>query len=168
MNPRLSIVFTALLFAAIVVGCATSEIIPIGSDSYMISQTSAGGVFRSMSSLKTGVIKRANAFAESQGKIAVPIAAKESPSYPGHMPNFEYQFRVVDKNEPSASGAALIPRADLVIENKTAITSDGSVKDQPEPKDVYSELLKLDDLRKKDIINEAEFELLKNKLLSGK
>ena len=74
--------------------CATSEIVPIGTDSFMIAQTSAGGVFKAMSSLKSEVIQRANAFAEAKGKVAIPIAAKESPAYPGHMPSFEYQFRL--------------------------------------------------------------------------
>lgn len=61
-------------------GCATSEIIPIGTDSFKIAQTSAGGVFKAMSSLKSEVIQRANLFAESKGKVAIPIAAKESPA----------------------------------------------------------------------------------------
>ena len=157
-----------LLLVATTVGCATSEIIPMGTNSYMISQTSAGGIFKSMSSLKTEVIKRANSFAESKGKVAVPIAAQESPAYPGHMPNFEYQFRLVDKDDPSAAGAALIPRADVVIENKISTSSNSHVKDQPESKDIYIELLKLDDLRKKGILTEAEFEAQKSKLLTGK
>ena len=35
------------------------------------------------------------------------------------------------------------------------------------PKDVYSELLKLDDLLKKGILTQAEFDALKTKVLSG-
>lgn len=39
-------------------------------------------------------------------------------------------------------------------------------KDQPVvPKDVHAELLKFDELRQKDIITDAEFEIQKNKLL---
>ena len=83
--------------ALILGGCATAEIIPIGADTYMISQTSAGGVFKAMGSLKAEVIKRANAFAESKGKIAEPVFEKEYPSYPGSMPRFEYRFKLVDK-----------------------------------------------------------------------
>lgn len=78
-------------------GCATAEIIPIGTDTYMISQTSAGGMFKAMGSLKAEVIKRANAFAESKGKVAEPTYEREHPSYPGSMPRFEYRFKLVDK-----------------------------------------------------------------------
>lgn len=163
VQPRIALV---IFLAAITASCATSEVIPMGTDAYMISQTSAGGVFKSMGSLKTDVMKRANAFAESKGKVAIPIASKESPAYPGHMPNFEYQFRLVDRDDPRATGGALVPRADVVIENKMP-TGQSDARNQPKSKDLYTELLKLDDLRKKSIISEAEFEAQKAKLLSG-
>jgi hypothetical protein len=141
----------------------------MGTDTYMISQTSAGGVFKSMSSLKADVMKRANAFAESKGKIAIPVASKETPARPGrNMPNFEYQFRLVDKGDPLASGNALVPRADVVIENQVHPVPVTNAKDEPESRDIYRELLKLDDLRKRNIITESEFEAEKQKLLAGK
>jgi hypothetical protein len=138
----------------------------MGNDAYMISQTSAGGVFKSMSSLKTSVIERANAFAASKGKIAIPLASKESPAYPGHMPNFEYQFRLVDKNDPRAEGGALLPRPDMVVEmHQSASGAQGNAP--PKTTDVYTELLKLDDLKKRGIISDSEFEAQKQKVLSG-
>jgi len=126
----------------------------------MISQTSAGGVFKSMGSLKSDVISRANAFAASKGKIAIPLAAKESPALPGaRMPNFEYQFQLVDKDDPRASGRALAPRADTVVEVKSSNTTAPA-------RDTYSELMKLDDLHKRGILTDAEFQAQKQKLLS--
>ena len=162
--PHLALVFTVALTAA----CATSDVVPMGNNTYLISQTSAGGIFKAMGSLKTDVMKRANAFAEGKGKVAVPIASKESPAYPGHMPNFEYQFMLVDASDPRASGGALIPRADVVIEKKESTTADIHVKDQSErPRDIYADLLKLDDLRARHIITDAEFEVQKAKILAG-
>jgi hypothetical protein len=81
------------------------------------------------------------------------------------MPNFEYQFRLVDKDDPRAAGGGLIPRADVVVENKIEMPQSGAAKAQAAPKDVYSELIKLDDLRKKGIISDAEFEARKTKIL---
>ncbi len=146
--------------------CATADVIPMGTDTYMISQTSAGGMFKSMSSLKAGVIKRANEFADSKGKVAIPMAAQETPSAPGRMPNFEYQFRLIDKDDPRAAGNSLVKRPDVVIENRgpqgpAVVVNNGEAKSQ----DVYTELIKLDDLRKKGIITEAEFEAQKQKIL---
>lgn len=152
--------------AATMIGCATAPAVPMGNDTYMISQTSAGGVFRSMSSLKTEVIQHANAFAASKGKVAVPIAGKEAPAYPGHMPSFDYQFRLVDKNDARAEGGALIPRADVVMDvhdTKPVAPANAALNSS---KDVYTELLKLDDLRKRGIITDDEFQVQKAKLLS--
>jgi hypothetical protein len=159
----------ALVLTAIMVGgCATSEIIPMGTDTYMISQTSAGGMFTNMSSLKSEVIKRANAFADSKGKVAIPLAAHTIPPAPGQMPNFEYQFRLVDRDDARATGAALIPRPDVVVENNIhAPAQAGSPKNESKSGDLYSELVKLDDLRKRGIISDEEFEAQKRKLLGN-
>jgi hypothetical protein len=166
MVTRLIQAFVLSLLILAVDGCATAPAVPMGNDTYMISQTSAGGVFRSMSSLKTSVIERANAFAASKGKVAIPLASKESPAYPGHMPNFEYQFRLVDKNDPRAEGGALLPRPDMVVEMHQPVS--GAQGNAPsKTTDVYTELLKLDDLRKRGIISDSEFESQKQKILSG-
>lgn len=147
-------------------GCSTAEPIPMGNDTYMISQTSAGGVFKSMGSLKAEVITHANEFAASKGKVAIPIASQETPAIPGrNMPNFEYQFRLVNKEDPRASGGALIPRADVVVEMQSAPQPRSN--DAAKPSDTYTEILKLDDLRKRGLITDSEFDAQKSKLLSG-
>jgi hypothetical protein len=44
-----------------------------------------------------------------------------------------------------------------------------TTRDQTDrPKDVYAELIKLDDLHKRGILTQAEFEAQKRKLLEGK
>jgi len=121
-----------------------------------------------MSSLKTEVITRANEFAASKGKVAIPIASKESPAYPGHMPNFEYQFRLVERNDPRASGQALLPRPDVVVETHDTIKTDihTTTKSDQTP-DTYSQLIKLDDLHKRGILTDAKFAEQKGKVLDG-
>lgn len=153
------------------VACASADIVPMGTDTYMISQTSAGGIFTDMGTLKSAVIQRANAFAESKGKVAVPVAAKEQPPFPGRMPNYEYQFRLVDRNDPRASGGGLIKTPDMVIENRgqaPSVVVNSPSKEQTRSSDVYTELLKLDDLRKKGILTEPEFEAQKTRLLQSR
>ena len=166
MNARTMLWATASLA---LVACAAAEIVPMGTDTYMISQTSAGGMFTNMGTLKSEVIQRANAFAEGKGKVAVPVAAKETPPAPGRMPNYEYQFRLVSKNDPRAAGGGLVKTPDIVVENcgqaPNVVVNTGS--DPSKTKELYSELLKLDDLRKRGIITEAEFEAQKKKLLQS-
>lgn len=158
--------FLILAAAFALAACATAPAVPLGDDTYMISQTSAGGMFKSMSSLKTEVIQHANEFAASKGKVAVGLASKESPAYPGHMPSFTYQFRLVDKGDPRASGGALVPRPDVVVDVHQSTPTPAATPAQVS-KDTYTELLKLDDLRKREIITESEFQTQKAKLLSG-
>jgi hypothetical protein len=159
-----------LLAAAVVVaGCANPGIVPLSPDTYMLSRTDKGGIFGNASAMKADVIREANEFAAGQGKIAIPISMHETPLAVGaRFASVEYQFRVVDKNDPEARRVSLVPRPDIVIEKTEKSSIDVKTKDQTDrPKDVYAELIKLDDLRKRGILTEAEFEAQKKKLLSG-
>jgi hypothetical protein len=145
-------------------GCAGLTIVPISSDTYIASKTSGGGIWVAMDSIRSEVISAANAFAESKGKVAVAISSREKPAVPGRNPSFEYQFRLADKGSPAARGAALVPRADVVIEKTEKISADIQTKES-KPVDLYTELTKLDDLRKRGIITNEEFAKQKKRLL---
>jgi hypothetical protein len=163
--------FLSIASVLALAACASADIVPMGTDTYMISQTSAGGIFTNMGTLKSEVIQRENAFAESKGKVAIPVAAKEQPPIPGRMPNYEYQFRLVDRNDPRAGGGGLFKTPDVLIENRgqaPSVVINPPSKEQTRSTDVYTELLKLDDLRKRGIITEAEFETQKKRLLEAK
>jgi hypothetical protein len=128
--------FVSLLVAVVavcVIGCATNQMVQLSPDTYMIVKEDAAGIFGSMAKLKTDVIRQANAFAAKQGKIAVPLATNEKPVGfgPGQWASFEYQFRVVDKNDPEAVRTSLIPRANVVIDNTSRVSIDGSNPTQP-------------------------------------
>lgn len=153
----------------ILVGCANPGIVQLSPDTYMLSREDHAGIFGSASGLKTGVISDANAFAAAQGKVAIPISAHETPvGVLGKWAKFEYQFRVVDKNDPEARRTALVPRPDVVIEKTEKVSADIRTKDESlRTKDVYTELMKLDDLRKRGILTDAEFQNMKKKLLGG-
>ena len=151
-------------------GCANPGIVRVSPDTYMIFREDHGGIFGSASSLKAGVIHDANAFAERQGKVAIPISTRDKPmgGGPAQWASFEYQFRVVDRNDSEVRRTSLVPRADVVIEKMEKVSADIRTKDESaKPKDVYTELIKLDDLRKKGILSDAEFDAQKKKLLSG-
>ncbi len=154
---------------AILFACANPGIVQLSPDTYMIMREDHAGIFGSMSKLKAGVIRDANAFAASQGKIAIPISANEHPmGVMADWARFEYQFRVVDKNDPEAGRVSLEPRPDVVIESTENINADIHTTDDTErSKDVYADLIKLDDLRERGILTQAEFDAEKKKLLEG-
>lgn len=152
-------------------GCANPGIVKISPDTYMLAREDHGGIFGNASALKAGVIRDAEAFAAGQGKVAIPVTAHFKPvgNGPAQWASFEYQFRVVAKDDPEVRRLrALYPRPDLVVENIDKISADVRTEDKSDKqKDIYNELIKLDDLRKRGIITQAEFEAQKAKLLSG-
>jgi len=162
-----------MTFLAVVVlspflgGCQNPEVIQISPGVYLLGRDDHGGVFGNKNALKAGVIRDANAFAEKQGKVAIPVSSKDHPvGVMGDWASFEYQFRLVDKDDPQARDVTLVPRADLVIEKNERVTVDIRSKDVSEKTpDLYADLMKLDDLRKKGLITDAEFEAQKQKLL---
>ncbi len=164
---------SALLFLAVsMAGCATNPgIVKLGSDSYTLYKEDHGGIFGNATSLRNEVIGEANTFAENQGKIALPISAKthHTTGRPADWETFEYKFRLLDKNDHTTIRTHLIPGSDVVADDAGKIVGDIDTKTQPEkPRDTYAELIKLDDLRKRGIISEAEFEAEKKKLLGEK
>ncbi|MXV08448.1 SHOCT domain-containing protein [Xanthomonas sp. LMG 9002] len=89
-------------------------------------------------------------------------------SGPGQWPYVEYQFRLVPQVSDETVG--LQPRADMQIEINASAKSPAATGDAPHAfgaqLDLYTELLKLDDLRKKGLLTDAEFQAQKAKLLS--
>jgi hypothetical protein len=171
LGKRMGYKVALWLSVAALSGCANPGIVKLSPDTYMLSREAHGGIFASASALKAGVISDANAFAESQGKVAIPLIAKDTPmgNGPAQWARFEYQFRVVDKHDPEVKRTTLVPRADIVIEKSEKTSLDVKTKDQTErPKDFYAELIKLDDLRKREILTKDEFDVQKKRLLDGK
>jgi hypothetical protein len=138
-----------LLFALILSGCFASNMVQLSPDTYMIRVEDHGGIFAfNRGKLKSSAIQQANDFAASKGKIAIPVAIDSHPvGILGDWAAVEYQFRVVSKDDPEAKRTSLTPRPDIVIEKTSEISADIEIKDQTEKtKDVYTELIKLDDL----------------------
>ncbi|HLD13509.1 MAG TPA: SHOCT domain-containing protein [Burkholderiales bacterium] len=164
---------TATLFLTLgtMIGCANPGIVQISPDTYLLAREAHGGIFASAAALKADVIRDANAFAARQGKVAIPISAKEKPmgNGPAQWASFEYQFRVVDKSDPAVRRTQLIHNPNVIIQRTDPDATDTRAGEQGErTKDVYSELLKLEDLRKRGILTDAEFEAQKKKLLESK
>ncbi len=148
-------------------GCANPGIVEVSPDTYLLVREDHAGVFGSLAKLKAGVIRDANEFAKGQGKIAVPVSSKENPvgNGPAQWARFEYQFRVVDADDPAAVRTNLAREPDEITRNQSTNQVDVTVTHTDRP-DVYQELLKLDDLLQKGIITQYEFSEQKAKILS--
>jgi hypothetical protein len=142
-----------------------SDVVQIAPDTYSISRTDHGGIFGNAGKMKTKVLKEAQDFAASLGKVAVGRHIQEQPMVVGrNFASIEYEFWVVDKDDPAAHREDFHKDPDHVSNERVQV----EIK-QPDnaPKtDLYQELLKLDDLHKRGILTDAEFEQQKQKLLS--
>ena len=119
-----------------------------------------------MAQLKADTIDAANKFAESKGKIAIAVSMRDERPIPG-FPLVEYQFRLADPETVGESTVVLKKGPDTVIQRSDTVTIKS---DQPTPRefqiDLYSELLKLEDLKKRGLLTEDEFQAQKRKLLT--
>jgi len=134
--------FGVISLAAVVTGCANPGIVKLSTDTYLLSRTDKGGIFGNASAMKADVIREANEFAASQGKIVIPISLNESPMYIGHFASVDYQFRVVDESDPEARLVNLVTRPNKekedLVEFKVIGYSSGKKKNL---KDDYNEAL---------------------------
>jgi hypothetical protein len=103
--------------ATFVAGCVNPQVVQISPGVYELSRDDHGGIFGNEEALKAGVIRDANKFAESQGKVAIPISARAHPvGILGDWASFEYNFKVLDTNNPEA----LIPEVLVVTDSKSS------------------------------------------------
>lgn len=160
-----------LISFGLLVGCTNPGIIKISPDTYLLAREAHGGVFASTTALKASVIQDANTFAENQGKVAIPISAKEKPmgNGPAQWASFEYQFRVVEKNDPAVTRTQLVHNPNIVIQKRDPDAPDARSNDKADQtKDVYSELIKFEDLHQRGILTDKEFQVQKDRILKGK
>jgi hypothetical protein len=96
--------FTMMMFS----GCANPGIVQVSANTYILSREDHAGIFGSASRLKAGVIRDANAFAAKQGKVAVPISAKEHQmGVMADWASFEYQFKLLAKDDPESKNKSV-------------------------------------------------------------
>ena len=107
----LVLVLTLLLAS----GCQNPEIMQLSPGVYQLARADHGGVFGNKDTLKAGVIRDANAYAESQGKVAIPVSAKEHPmGILADWASYEYVFKVVDKNSSEAKVPTMLVHTDSI------------------------------------------------------
>jgi len=106
-----------VLFGLLLAGCANPKVVQISPGVYQLSRDDHGGIFGNEERLKANVIRDANKFAESQGKVAIPISARAHPvGILGDWASFEYNFEVVDTNNLEAH----TPKVLVVTDSKSS------------------------------------------------
>ncbi len=153
----------------VLAACANVGVVQVAPDTYLLSKQDNAGIFGNFARFKAEVIQEANDFAKTKAKVAIPVTMNETPAGPGRFATFQYQFRLVDANDPAAQRVTLSRQPDVLIESSSRSTNDVNVRTlNSNTTDVYGELVKLDDLRKRGILTEGEFDAQKKRLLEQK
>jgi len=152
----------SLSLSLLLAACAsTNDIVPVGKDTYIVSGwgKSPGGY--SGAEVKANAIKEAGKFCASQGKQIQVISSTQRDMTFGVNATAELQFMCLSSNDADFSRAPIRREADAAVDIRKDINNTNSRA----ATSVYDELLKLDELRKRGVITDAEFEVQKTKLL---
>ncbi|MHB1667643.1 MAG: hypothetical protein ACYCSR_05640 [Thiomonas sp.] len=75
-------IYTILFISIALAGCASTGVVPIDSDTYMISKQSAAGIFGTPNGVMADIYKEANAYCARTGKTIETVNAKISGAIP--------------------------------------------------------------------------------------
>ena len=152
-----------IALAVSLAGCASSGVIPMGQDTFMISKQSSTG-FHSAGSVKADIYREGSTYCMSQGKEFQPVNDHGVDGVPGRsFASAEIQFRCLSKGDPELSRPTMKPIANIRIENDIREKKDIHVQDSG---DIYTELKKLKDLLDSKAITQEEFDAQKKKILA--
>jgi hypothetical protein len=136
-------------------GCATSAppVVSIGNNTYAVTRTAKSGFVLDTGELKAAAMQDATKFCAAQGKqLKIVTLTEIKPKYyTQDFASVKIVFKALDAGDPELrSGPALTDGGGK------SLTTDA----------VYDALNKLDDLRKRGILTEEEFQIEKQKVLS--
>jgi hypothetical protein len=140
---------------AALMGCASTpkaNVVSMGDGTYSITLQASSGLTRNTEKLKAEATAEATRFCAKQGKQLKVIAlTDERPLYTMGYASARIVFKPLDAGDPGLTSEPPVPVATVAT---------------PAPSgDLYAELTKLDELRKKGILTEKEFQSEKKKVL---
>lgn len=167
MNAR-SMLGPALLVFSALSGCASNPgVVKLSSDTYSLSATDKGGSMSDIGSTKTQMEREANDFAAKQGKVVSPVSMKDTPTAVQGFTAIEYQFKLVDKGSLPPPVVLATQPAPMSVSGVAAPALAAPAAQPVHSHDIYAELIKLDELRKRGILTEDEFTSEKKKILNS-
>ena len=152
----------------VLVACTTTTgVVPIGEETYMIGTTgkSPGGF--SGSEAKALAIQEAQKFCATKGRKLQVVNTQQADMQFGVNATAEVQFMCLSDNDPELGRPKFEKAPDQVIQVRSLLPSPASRPNSEKSKDLYSELLKLEDLKKRGLLTDSEFEQQKKMLLNS-
>jgi hypothetical protein len=151
----LGTLFPVSMVCIALTGCATSAPSPvsIGNNTYVVTRTAKSGFTLDTDELKAEAMQDATKFCAAQGKqLKIVTLTEIKPKYyTQDFASVKIVFKALDAGDPELRSEPV-----LTERSGTSLSTDA----------VYDALNKLDDLRKRGILTEEEFQVEKQKVLS--
>ena len=107
--------FAALSLTMLVAACASTGVVPMGRDTYMLSKS--GTALSSGATVKASLYREADAWCRKQGLVMVPLSEDSSDGVPGrHLANAEIRFRAVSPGDVENQRTNMKPVANTIVE----------------------------------------------------
>jgi hypothetical protein len=147
--------------------------VSIGNNTYSLTVEASNAFHRDVDKLKSEATDRANEFCAQQGKQLKLISLTgKVPMFATGYARAKIVFMALNPGDPQLSmpvtpeGTVAQPAAYAPVAYAPAAPVAPPAPPHLTTDELYSELVKLDDLRKKGILNDDEFQAEKKKLLS--
>jgi hypothetical protein len=154
-------IFSGLTICVALLGCATqSEVVSLGGNTYSVTRKATTAFARDTDQMTAKAKEDAAHYCAAQGKqLKILDVVVNKPFYSTGYASAKVVFKAVN---PGEANLASEPVSAAVGADRVAVeTSQKTSTD-----DLYAELTKLDDLRKKGILTDEEFQAQKKKILS--
>lgn len=154
-----AIVFSGLSLCFALMGCATqSSIVSLGDNTYSVTRKATTAFERDTEAMTAKAKEDAAHYCAAQGKqLRVLDVVVDKPYYTTGYVSAKVVFKAVNPGEENlVSEPAAANRGHAAVDVSQKQATD----------DMYAQLVKLDDLRKKGILTEEEFQAEKKKILS--
>jgi len=145
--------------------CSSTGVVPIGDDTVMIAKKTGAFAMGPPIKEEAAVHAEANAYCESREKLVETVDKEVRNAVFGRQGSVNLKFRCVDASTDDATGSAEAS-ADTDVENDSP-SNTGLLDGDAETDDLYSKILKLDDLRKRGLITNEEYEQEKKEILES-
>jgi hypothetical protein len=143
----------------------------MGPNTYIVTRQAATG-FSGAGTLKADAISEAAKFCAAQGKVLKVVAVTEAqpPYIFGNFPKAEVVFKALNPGDPELTSQSEYDASGTQVRVGSSLVDRSEVKvsvEHPDDEDIYTKLEKLDELRKKGILSEEEFQKEKERLLKA-
>jgi hypothetical protein len=109
------VILSTLCLASCVIATGTTDIVPIGKDTYMLGRP--GGFFtRSGGEVKSQLFRDANAFCRNRGLNLMPVSTSERDTGIATYANAEIQFRCLVEGDPDLGRPTMKSAPNVTVE----------------------------------------------------